>query len=204
MSGAPVSPEATLREALAPLDRRGFLKLAGAAAAVGRRPTGCGGQPAWLRPATDIPLAVLSERGYAVFTAATMRIVGPAGERAIRAGAIVPGRTADAWLTGLPELGATLGSALLALEYACFPLLPKLRPFTRLDPGAQDAVLHDLMVSGIDLKRDLFKGVKSLACLSFYADPASRPLVSYPGPLGGGHAALLQEAMTYDPDGAGG
>jgi hypothetical protein len=111
-----------------------------------------------------------------------------------------PARTTDAWLARVPELRAPVQQALLLLELAPWPLLPKLRPFTALEPAAQDAVLDDLMRSRLELKRALFKGVKGFACLSFYAAPEARALTGYPGPFGGGTdagRAAMAEAMRY-------
>jgi hypothetical protein len=77
-----------------------------------------------------------------------------------------------------------------------FPLLPKLRPFTALPAAAQDGVLADLGASEMGWKRDLFKGVRSIAFLTFYADPAVRPLMGHPGPFGRGPVSIA-DAMRY-------
>jgi hypothetical protein len=70
------------------------------------------------------------------------------------------------------------------LEFGVWPLVAKIRPFTGLGPGAQDAVLADLMRSRWTLKRQLFGGVRSLALLAFYTQPQSRVISGYPGPFG--------------------
>jgi hypothetical protein len=190
--------ESALRDALAPLSRRRFLQLVGAVAGAGLLPLGCAREaPAGLRPAPGKPLRRLSERGYAVFQAAAARIVGEPGASWIAEGRVVPAATADAWLGPLPQLAERLGQGLLLLEYGVFPLLPKLRPFTALEPEAQDGVLADLLRSELGLKRDLFRGVRSLAFLTFYADPATRPLIAHPGPFGRGSVAIA-DAMRYD------
>jgi hypothetical protein len=190
-------PPVALEEALAPLSRRSFLRAVGAAAAAGLLPTGCAGERApWLRPPAGTALRQLSERGYAVLAAATARLVGGTGAAWIAEGRIAPAATADLWLDGMPELAAPLGQGLLVLEFAVFPLLQKLRPFTALPPAGQDGVLADLATSQIGWKRDLFKGVRSVAFLTFYADPAARPLIGHPGPFGRG-AVTIADAMTY-------
>lgn len=165
--------------AFARLDRRAFLRLAGTAAAVGILPVACR-EPV----PPGAALAVLAPRAYATFNAAAARIVGPRGAELIRAREVDPARAADAFAARNPAIGATLGAALALLEWAPWPLVPKLRPFTSLDGAAQDRVLDSLMRARIDLLRDVFKGVKSLAALTFYAHPATRALTGFPGPFG--------------------
>lgn len=182
---------------LALLDRRGFLRLAAALAAAGLLPTGCGDAPPPLAPGPGVRLAVLTPRSYAVFQAAALRLLGPRAAEQVRAGDVDPAALADAWLARLPALGAQLHQGLLLLEYAPWPLLPKLRPFTRLDDAGRDAVLQDLFAAGSDWKRALFKGLKSFACLTFYAAPPSRAITRYPGPFGNAEVTIA-EAMRYD------
>ena len=205
MSAPELAPsvEIALRDAAAGLDRRGFLRLAGLAAAAGLLPVGCGRAPAALAPPHDLALAVLTPRSYAVLNAASMRLLGPAAAALVAERKVDPARTTDAWLDRVPELRAPVQQALLLLELAPWPIVAKLRPFTRLEPAAQDAVLDDLMRSRFEMKRALFKGVKSFACLSFYAAPEARALTGYPGPFGGGTEAgraAMAEAMRYPQD----
>jgi hypothetical protein len=178
------------------LDRRGFLRFAGALAATGMLPSGCGGAPSELNPPAEVDLQVLSPRSYATFQAVAMRCVGPRGAEAIRGGRIDPARAADLWVARLPALAGPLVQALWVLEWGVAPLVAKWRPFTALDGVGQDRVLEDLMRSRLDLKRDLFKGLKSLSMLTFYSDPASRSLDGYPGAL---DAPGIVAAMTYEP-----
>ena len=187
------------REAVEPfarLDRRGFLRFAGALAAAGVLPSGCRGVPSELNPPGGVDLQVLSPRSYATFQAVAMRCVGPRGAGAIRARRIDPASAADGLVARLPALAGPLVQALWVLEWGVAPLVAKWRPFTALDGAGQDRVLEDLMRSRLDLKRDLFKGLKSLSMLSFYSDPASRAQVGYPGAL---DASGIVAAMTYEP-----
>jgi len=184
-------------EPFARLDRRGFLRFAAALAATGMLPAGCGGVPAQLNPPAGVDLQVLSPRSYATFQAVAMRCVGPRGAEVIRAGRIDPARAADLWVARLPALAGPLVQALWVLEWGVAPLVAKWRPFTALDGASQDRVLEDLMRSRLDLKRDLFKGLKSLSMLTFYSDPASRALDGYPGAF---DAAGIVAAMKYEPD----
>ena len=192
---APSAPPAAIAEPLARLDRRGFLRLAGAVAATGLLPAGCDGVPPALKPDDPATLQVLSPRAYATFQAVAMRCVGPRGAEAIAARRIDPARAADLWVARLPALVGPLVQGLWLLEWGVAPLVAKWRPFTALDGTGQDRVLEDLMRSRLDLKRDLFKGLKSLSMLVTYSTPASRTLDGYPGPL---DAAGIAAAMTTD------
>jgi hypothetical protein len=180
------------------LDRRAFLKIAGYGAAAGLLPIGCGAAPTALAPPDDLALEALSPRTYVTFGAAAARLVGPQGGRAIMAGSIQPARTAESWLRTLPGVAPLLQQALLVLEFAPFPLLAKLRPFTQLPGEAQDAALLELMGSRFAWKRAVFGGVRGFAMLAYYADPASRSLTGYPGPFGG-PGATVEDAMRYEP-----
>jgi hypothetical protein len=188
-------PTATAAESLAALDRRGFLRVAGVLAAAGLLPVGCEGVPTELKPAESSTLQVLSPRAYATFQAVAMRCVGPRGAEAIRARRIDPARAADLWVARLPALAGPLVQGLWLLEWGVAPLVAKWRPFTALDGAGQDRVLEDLMRSRLDLKRDLFKGLKSLSMLVTYSVPARRSLVGFPGPF---DAAGIRAAMTTD------
>jgi hypothetical protein len=175
--------EAQRREALASLaalDRRAFLRLAGLAAAAGLLPAGCGGAPPALAPPADLSLRFLTPRTYAVFTAASARVVGPAGAQRIAERRLDPGARAEAFLASAPTLAPTLRQALLALEFGVPPLLAKLRPFTALSGEAQDAILRELMDSRYATKRLLFAGVRSLALLACYGDAISHEWIDYP------------------------
>jgi hypothetical protein len=165
---------------LSALDRRAFLKLAGLAAGSGLLGTGCGGVPSDLLPPRGTELRFLTPRTWAVFTAAAARIAGPAAGERIRTRRLEPGARAEAFLASAPTLAAPLRQALLVLEFGIPPVLAKLRPFTALTPDGQDAILDELMRSRFETKRLLFGGVRSLALLACYADPASRDWMDYP------------------------
>lgn len=190
-------PPPPLGGLLSSLDRRAFLKLAGIGAALGVLPSGCGAAPPGLAPPTDLTLEALSPRTYVTFGAATARLVGPEAGRAIERGAIQPARTAESWLRTLPGVAPLLQQALLVLEFAPYPLVARLRPFTRLPGDAQDAVLDELMRSRFAWKRAVFGGVRGFAMLAYYSDPASRSLTRYPGPFGG-PGATIEDAMRHE------
>lgn len=176
--------------AFARLDRRAFLRIGGLAMAAGFVPTGCGNVPPDLRPPPGLALARFSPRSYATFQAVAMRIVGPNGSEAIRARRIDPARAADEWAVRVPALAGPLLQGLGVLEWGVAPLVAKWRPFTALDGAAQDRVLEDLMRSRLGLKRDLFRGLRSLALLTFYSDAESRSALGHPGPLDAAGIAL--------------
>ncbi len=184
-----------LAQAAGALDRRGFLRLAGAAAAVGLVPSGCGGVPTAFAPSSNAPLAALSPRQYATLTAAATQLIGPPGDALITRRDVDVGRLADALLAVNPALAAPIGQALTVLEFGVWPLLPKGRPFTGLDPAGRDAVLADLAASRLSLKRALLGGVRALALTAFYGAPATRRITGYPGPFGGGTGAIA-DAMA--------
>ncbi len=180
-------------EALAALDRRTFLRLAGVVVGAGLLPTGCGSLPAELTPPADRPLAMLTPRGYASFQAFSMRFAGPRVRSGIAAGNLDPAAAADAWIARQPALGATLGQGLTLLEWGVWPILPKWRPFSALDGRAQDHVLADLAASSWGWKRDLYRGLGSLASVIVFGDPAVRALLDFPLPF---DAAGVQRAMA--------
>lgn len=186
----PAIPDAVVERELATLvvGRRPLLRLMGLGALVGILPGGCTGVPSGLGPTSN--LHVLTPRTYAVFTAAAMRMVGPKGAALIASRTVDVGSLADAWLERAPVLAAPLGQALLLLEFGPWPLMGKGWTFTALDGAAQDAVLGECMTSRLETKRAVFRGIRSLAMLTFYGSAATRPLTSYPGPFGTGDVTI--------------
>ena len=187
-----MSPAHEVEAAGAALERRAFLRLAGVAVGLGMLPSGCGGLPDVLAP--QRALGALTPRTYAVFTAAAMRLVGPKGAAMIADRTVDVGLLADDWLARTPAVAGPLGQALLLLEFGVWPLFGKVWPFTALDDGAQDAVLSECMTSRLDTKRALFRGIRSLAMLTFYGAPATSALTRFPGPFGDG-TVTIADAM---------
>jgi hypothetical protein len=189
--------EAEAREALVRLGRRRFLALGLGAAGAALAPLGCGDVPEALRPPAGAELRQLSPRAYATFTAAALRLAGPAAASAIRDGAIDAGLAADRWADREPGLGATLGLALGVLEFGIPPLVPKWRPFTRLSGGDQDRVLARLLGARFDVSRDVARGVRSLVFVSVYGSPVGARLAGQPPPYGDQRVSIA-DAMQYD------
>ncbi len=186
-------------DALAPLQRRAFLRFAGVVAATTLLPSGCSAVSSDLRPLSADTLSVLSPRAYATFQAFSMRLAGPGLAREIRARNLDPAGVADAWVARRPALGDALGQGLVVLEWAVWPLLPKWRPFTSLHDTGQDRVLASLAASRMDLLRDLYRGLKSLATLALYTQPAVRRSLGAPDPFDVPGIALALRELPRDP-----
>jgi hypothetical protein len=166
------------------LERRTVLRLFGVAATLGVLPGGCTGVRDLLTPGAGAPLQILSPRRYAVLTAAALRMVGPDGAPLVATRTIDVGRIADEWLVRTPALATPIGQALSMLEFGVWPLLGKVRPFTALDDAGRDRILRECVTSSVELKRSLFRGIRSLVLLAFYGHEASRAVTGYPGPFG--------------------
>ena len=185
-----MSPSSDLQRAAAALDRRAFLKAAGAVAAAGLLPAGCGGVPDLLAPPPDLRLAALSRRAYATVNAVGARIVGPQGAALIERRTVDVGALADQLLARNPVLAGLLSQGLAVLEFGVWPLVAKFRPFTSLSAEAQDRVLADIAGSHFETKRELFGAVRALVFSTFYGAPATRLLSGYPGPFGFGRVTI--------------
>ena len=185
-----MSPSSDLQRAAAALDRRAFLKAAGAVAAAGLLPAGCGGVPDLLAPPPDLRLAALSRRAYATVNAVGARIVGPQGAALIERRTVDVGALADQLLARNPVLAGLLSQGLAVLEFGVWPLVAKFRPFTSLSAEARDRVLADLAGSHFETKRELFGAVRARVFSTFYGAPATRLLSGYPGPFGFGRVTI--------------
>ena len=185
-----MSPSSDLQRAAAALDRRAFLKAAGAVAAAGLLPAGCGGVPDLLAPPPDLRLAALSRRAYATVNSVGARIVGPQGAALIERRTVDVGALADQLLARNPVLAGLLSQGLAVLEFGVWPLVAKFRPFTSLSAEARDRVLADLAGSHFETKRELFGAVRALVFSTFYGAPATRLLSGYPGPFGFGRVTI--------------
>ena len=185
-----MSPSPDLQRAAAALDRRAFLKAAGAVAAAGLLPAGCGGVPDLLAPPPDLRLAALSRRAYATVNSVGARIVGPQGAALIERRTVDVGALADQLLARNPVLAGLLSQGLAVLEFGVWPLVAKFRPFTSLSAEARDRVLADLAGSHFETKRELFGAVRALVFSTFYGAPATRLLSGYPGPFGFGAVTI--------------
>ena len=73
---------------------------------------------------------------------------------------------------------------------AGFVFSGRTRPFTRLSPEQQDAVLRSWRDSSLVLRRSGFQALRSLSIAGYFGSPRSWPAASYPGP----------PKDAYDPD----
>ncbi len=162
--------------------RRGFLRLAGASAALTAL-----GQLRMLPPA----LAAASQ-GERFFDAGETEILTRIAERMVYSGdPAAPGvrdiatiATIDALCAGLPPaVSEPLPLALRLFEYGPFLFDLSFARFTRMSDAAQDTSLHGWMTSRFALRRLAFTGLRNLCMLGYYSQPETWPLIGYQGPL---------------------
>jgi len=127
---------------------------------------------------TERELKFLTRKEYAVVTAAAVRILGLADEARDEIGGFIDGLLAE-----LPP--TSQGQARLMLRVVehgthLFDLKP--RRFTRLTPAEQDAYLRGWMQSTLGARRIIFRALKTLAALGYYAQTSSFAAVGYDGP----------------------
>lgn len=124
------------------------------------------------------PLRFLTRKEYAVVTQAAVRILGLPDEARDELGAFIDGLLAD-----LPP--TSKGQARLMLrvvEHGTHLFDLKARRFTRLAPADQDAYLRGWMESTLGARRVIYRALKTLAALGYYAQPASFAGIGYDGP----------------------
>jgi hypothetical protein len=126
------------------------------------------------------PLRVLDERQFAILAAVAARMVTAPGADPIE---IAHG--VDLTLTfGSLEAQKDFQRLLLLLESALAGLAfdGRGRPFTRLSPEAQDAVLAAWRDSRLVVRRSGYQALRKLTEAAHYASPSSWASVGYPGP----------------------
>jgi hypothetical protein len=127
---------------------------------------------------TERTLRFLTRKEYAVVTQAAVRILGLPDEAREDIGGFIDGLLAD-----LPP--TTQGQARLMLRVVehgthLFDLKP--RRFTRLSAADQDAYLRGWMESTLGARRVIFRALKTLASLGYYAQTSAFSAVGYDGP----------------------
>ena len=167
--------------ALAALDRRAFLRLAGLAAAAGVLPTGCGDVRRPARSTAGSP-AALSHAAHLRRLHGRGRAHRRTRRRAADRGAAPRSRCAR---RGLPRERPERSRPPCARRCSCSSSACRrcsrsCAPSRALAGEAQDAILRELMASRFATKRLLFGGVRSLALLACYGDAASREWIDYP------------------------
>jgi hypothetical protein len=176
----------SLRPLLAPAaTRRGFLRLAGATAALGAlarlrvlpaAALGCAGAPSPERFFDDAETEILTQLMERVVDTGLPDAPRVRDTRAVA--------TVDALCRSLdPAVSGVLPLALSLLEWS--PLLFDLRPsrFTKLPAAEQDATLRSFTTSRFALRRMAFLGLRNLCFMGWYSQPEVWPLIGYQGPL---------------------
>jgi hypothetical protein len=168
------------------MQRRTFLKrglLGGAVLVLGG--AGVALQPTRRTATPRAPLQVLDERGFQIMAAIAARVVPVEGADPA---AIAQG-VDEALAHAVPEARADLAKVLGLFENALPGLLldGRARPFTQLDPAAQDRVLEHWRDSRLVLRRGAYQALRKLCLGAYYATPEAWRAVHYPGPpvLGG-------------------
>ncbi len=162
--------------------RRGFLRLAGATAALTAL-----GQLRMLPP-----VAAAADRGARFFDPGETEILTRIAERMVYSGDPAAPRvrdtasiaTIDALCAGLPPaVSEPLPLALRLFEYGPYFFDLSFARFTRMDDAACDASLEGWMRSRLALRRQAFTGLRNLCMLGYYSQPETWPLIGYRGPL---------------------
>lgn len=164
------------------MNRRGFLKkgLFGSALLV------LGGGGLALQPTRRLAppperLLVVGERGFQVLVAVAARVVTVAGADP----AAIARGVDEALSRAVPEGQKDLADLLGLFENALPGLLldGRARPFTQLDPAAQDRVLASWRDSRLVLRRSGYQALRKLCLGVYYGDGATWPALHYPGPI---------------------
>jgi hypothetical protein len=131
------------------------------------------------------PLRFLSRKEFAVVTRAAVRILGLPDERGDEIGGFI-----DELLAELPPTTQSQARLMLrVVEHGTHLFDLKAKRFTRLSPAEQDAYLRGWMESSLGARRIVFRALKTLAALGYYAQPTAWPPIGYDGPWLGRVAA---------------
>lgn len=144
---------------------------------------GLGLQRTRLAKAPADGLKVLSPEEYSILSAITRRLV-PA-EGAPDAPAIDVALLADRVFAHVEDdvlEGLRLALRLVESGSVGALFLIHVRPFTQLSPEAQGRALEWLRISGVPLRRTLYRSFSGLAGSLYYGDPRAWPSVGYAGP----------------------
>lgn len=125
-------------------------------------------------------LRALDERQFAILAAVAARTVGSPQADPIEIAHRVDLQMS---LAGAEARG-DFGQLLLLFENALAGLLfdGRARPFTRLSPQAQDAVLEHWRTSRLTLRRSGYGVLRKLTQAAWYASPEAWAETGYPGP----------------------
>ncbi len=134
-------------------------------------------------PSEDLSVLTLDE--HAIVCAVAARTCPPPGPDVPGADAIGVGLKADRLLARAePEALADVKTVLAIFESGLTGALffERVRPFTQLDPEAQDRVIVAWRDSSVLLKRTIVRALSSLTTALYFGDPRTWPGLGYPGP----------------------
>jgi hypothetical protein len=135
-------------------------------------------------------LKFLTRKEFAVVTQAAVRILGLPDEAQADIGGFI-----DGLLFELPPTSQSQARLMLrVVEHGTHLFDLKAKRFTRLSPVEQDTYLRGWMESSLGARRVIFRALKTLAALGYYAQPDSWQAIGYDGPwLGRRDAASEME-----------
>lgn len=157
--------------------RRGFLRVAGVAAAAGAAGIAALRATGYRVPAdVRARLRVLEPWQWVVVGALGDRLLDP--ERADVADFV------DGYLVDLAAQDrADLIKLIAVVEHVAPLSVGEVRRFSSLDPAAQDRVLTSLEQSPVGLLRGGFQALKAMAMMALYRQPESWAALGYGGPV---------------------
>lgn len=183
--------------------RRRFLQALGAATAAVAAAPACSPVPTELQPDGSVKLQVLSQRQYAVMNALALTVLGPKAAKHIQAGAADPARRLDQLLAiSEPHAKKMIPVLLNVIEFAPWPLMPKLRTFTHLSPEARLRVLEAMKVSDMDTRQAILASARAMVGQCYYLYSSSWADIRYHGKAGEdpeGHAYAMTYAWDTEP-----
>jgi hypothetical protein len=125
-------------------------------------------------------LVAFSLKEYAIFRAVAARIVDGAGDSAPTADELEVALRVDAYVSQMPPPIRGDISALLQLLEHSSAIFSR---FTALSPEAQDAALRAWESSRLDVRRQGFQALRSLAFMGYWRHDRTWPLIGYTGPI---------------------
>jgi hypothetical protein len=179
-----VSEAATRDSGALRASRRGFLGLAGTAAAMAAL--------AQLRAVPPASAAPVRDPGPRFFDDAETAILRQVMERVVDTGLAEAPRVADTRAVEAldilcaqldPELSRPLPLLLRAFEYGPLVLDFAFSRFTQMTDAEKDASLTAWMTSRFHLRRLAFFALRNLCFLGYYSQDETWPLIDYGGPL---------------------
>jgi hypothetical protein len=130
-------------------------------------------------------LRVLNQREYSVLTVIADRLCpamgeGAPGARALDVASMIDRRLASAEADMQGAIKLLLNLFENALTGALFG--ERFKPFTQLDPAAQDRVLTQWRASTVGFRRSAFGALNGLVASTYYGDPRTWKRIGYDGP----------------------